>query len=413
MSHSNLTSTEIDVAVNDYRLLVLINALSFGAMGISAPQLSIFFEEELGADKARIALILTSISIVLLISNYAWGRISDWLGQRKPIWAGGLFGVAVMSFLVSQAPNITAAWILRAGHALSLAAYTTLSLAIITDVFERTANTQKPLQKGRRMGFYRGLGSLAFAIGATLGGTLADLISLRAIFIAVAVLYLLAGLCALFLSEKKLEKGAGEISAPQKHPSLPTNAGTPHPTGQQLPLLFLAGVALWTMAHTASATMWPNYMRSLGYSKSAVGSLWGLAALIEFPAMYLAGIVSDIAGTVIVLAAGGILVAVVNLGYLLFATFLPALLSIQVIRGFGFATYTTTAMTFTTDFGAQSTRGRTSGTFYTTTSIGFLLGSYFGGTFAEWRGFEFMYGFCAISALAAGACFLLLRRNVR
>ena len=113
------------------------------------------------------------------------------------------------------------------------------------------------------------------------------------------------------------------------------------------------------------------------------------------------------------LAAGGFFIGVVNIGYLLIATYLPALLGIQIVRGFGFGSYTTSAMTFTTDFGIQRTRGRTSGLFYTTASAGQLLGSYLGGTLAEWKGFGFMYGFCAASALCAGLCFLLLRRQYR
>lgn len=397
--------------MNNYRLLVLINSLFFAAIGISSPLLSIFFEEELGANKARIAIILTSVGLIMLIGNYSWGRLSDWLGQRKPIWAGGLFGVAITSLLLSQSPDVNTAWVLRMIGALATAAYTTLSLAIMADVFSEAEQANPDVsQKGRRMGFYRGLGSFAFAIGAIGGGRLADVVSLRAVFIACSILYLLAGLGALFLKEKK----GPNISAPDQERSLADDADTAHLLEEKrLPLLFLAGVALWTMAHTASASMWPNYMRELGYSKTWVGSLWGLAAFVEFPAMWLAGIISDLIGTVVVLAAGGLFISVVNVGYLLFAAYLPALLSIQIVRGFGFASYTTSAMTFTTDFGIQRTRGRTSGLFYTTASMGSLLGSYFGGTLADWRGFEFMYGFCAVSALAAGICFLILRRQHR
>lgn len=402
--------------MNNYRLLVLINGLFFGAIGISAPLLSIFFEEELGAEKSRIALILTSVVLVMLIGNYSWGRASDWMGRRKPIWAGGLFGVALTSFLLSQSPDINWAWGLRMGGALATAAYTTLSLAIMADVFaqaeaESKAAGNAAFQKGRQMGFYRGLGSFAFAIGATFGGRLADVVSLRAVFVACGVLYLLAGLCALFLKEGDFS-GVDEKEHEYEYEN-EYEKGQVALGGRQLPLLFLIGVALWTMAHSASASMWPNYMRELGYSKTWVGSLWGLAAFVEFPAMYLAGLLSDLFGTVVMLASGGFLIAVVNTGYLLFGVYLPALLSIQVVRGFGFGSYTTSAMTFTTDFGVQRTRGRTSGLFYTTASAGQLLGSFLGGTLADWRGFGFMYGFCAASALCAGVCFLLLRRQFK
>lgn len=401
--------------MKNYRLLVLINGLFFAAIGITAPLVTLFFEEELGADKSRIAIILTSVVLVVMVGNYSWGRLSDWLGRRKPIWAGGLFGVAATSLLLSQSPDVNTAWTIRMFGALATAAYTTLSLAIMSDVFAQAEAESKQrggpsFQKGRQMGFYRGLGSFAFAIGATFGGRLADLVSLRAVFVACGALYLLAGLFALLLDEGRTESGGGEHSVE----NMPEPDGENSTTQERrLPLLFLLGVTLWMMAHSASASMWPNYMRELGYSKTWIGSLWGLAAFIEFPAMWLAGILSDMAGTVIMLAAGGFLIAIVNLGYLLIAVYLPALLGIQVVRGFGFGSYTTSAMTFTTDFGVQRTRGRTSGLFYTTASAGQLLGSYLGGTLADWQGFGFMYGFCAASALCAGLCFLLLRRQNR
>lgn len=407
--------------MNNYRLLTLINGLFFAAIGISSPLITLFFEEELGTDKSRIAVILTSVVLIMLIGNYAWGRLSDWTGRRKPIWVGGLFGVALTSLMLSQAPTIWWAWIIRMLGSLATAAYTTLSLAIMADVFSAAEYKSRrsgklPFQKGRQMGFYRGLGSFSFAIGAVFGGQLADAVSLRAIFIACALLYLLAGVLAMGLKEGSPSEDSHLDSSDEPLDGVDDiqSTDTDLPTGgRQLPYLFLFGVVLWTMAHSASASMWPNYMRYLGYSKSWVGSLWGLAAFVEFPAMYIAGALSDVAGTVVMLAAGGFFIAAVNTGYLLIAAYLPALLSIQVVRGFGFGSYTTSAMTFTTDFGLRRTRGRTSGLFYTFASGGQLLGSYLGGTLVDRYGFQFMYGFCAVSAFCAGLSFIALRRQFR
>ena len=88
-------------------------------------------------------------------------------------------------------------------------------------------------------------------------------------------------------------------------------------------MLFLVGVALWTAAHLASTTMWPNYMASFGYSKTTISSLWSLAALVEMPAMYITGALSDTMGRAIMLAAGGFSIALVQIGYMLFVQSLP------------------------------------------------------------------------------------------
>ncbi len=157
--------------------------------------------------------------------------------------------------------------------------------------------------------------------------------------------------------------------------------------------------------------MWPNYMATLGYTNTDIGTLWGLAAFIEMPAMYLAGVLSDVMGRALLLAAGGFAIAVVQLGYLLVAAYLPALLGVQVIRGFGFGSYTSTAMTFTAEQGEQASRGSNSGLFYMTASVGQLLGMFLGGQLVQFLGFSALYTVCFLFAVSSGFCFLALRRN--
>ncbi len=114
--------------------------------------------------------------------------------------------------------------------------------------------------------------------------------------------------------------------------------------------------------------MWPNYMEANGYSKTTISSLWSLAALIEMPAMWLGGALSDITGRAVVLAAGGLFIATVQIGYMLFVASLPLLLGVQVVRGFGFGGYTSAAMTFAAEHGGKA-RGN-SGLFNTARCCG-------------------------------------------
>jgi hypothetical protein len=65
------------------------------------------------------------------------------------------------------------------------------------------------------------------------------------------------------------------------------------PARNTLPWPFLAGVFLWMGAHMGATSMWPNFMATLGYSKSAISGLWGLAAFTEAPAMLAVGRLSD------------------------------------------------------------------------------------------------------------------------
>ncbi len=390
--------------MNNFRLLTAVGGLAYVAVGMSSPLVTLYLES-LGADYAHISLILTSFVVMLLVGNALWGRISDRLGRRKPLLVGGLAGLGLAYTLLSQAPNVQWAWGTRLLEGLFMAAYTTLSLAIMGDLLEGQGTAGRN-RKGRAMGIYRGIGSFCFALGAMVGGRLADAYSLSVTFIGCALLYGLAAGTALFL-----EEGRGKEAQPAPRPQAQPASPPAWIRARALPYAFLAGVLCWTAAHAMSASMWPNYMASLGYSKTALSSLWALAALVEMPAMYAAGALSDLTGRATLLAAGGFGIALVNLGYIIVAHLFPALLGVQVLRGFGFGSYTASAMTFTAEAGEQRTRGSNSGLFFSAASAGQLLGMFLGGTLAQFWGFATMYSVCVALALASAACFLWLRAH--
>jgi MFS family permease len=258
------------------------------------------------------------------------------------------------------------------------------------------------------MGLYRGVGSFAFAIGATFGGRLADQFSISYSMTIAAGLYLLAGLVAVTIRETPIAK----TSDPQTEPT-PLMPSAASPNRERLPWAFLGGVVLWVTALSASASMWPNYMASLGHNKTTISTLWGLAALTEAPSMQLAGHFSDLVGRAPLLMAGGLGIAIVMLGYITLARFLPALIGIQIIRGFGYASYTSSAMTFAAELGDERVRGSNSGTFNAATGGGQLIGSMIGGTLVQLLGFQVMFGVCSTIAVGSALCFWLLRQQTR
>jgi MFS family permease len=381
--------------MTNYRLLTTAGSLAFIATGITSPLMSLFLES-LGASYFQISLVLTSFVATLLICNYLWGRLSDRVGRRKPFVVGGLIGGALAYLLLAWAPTLASAWVTRIMEGVALAAYSTLGLAMIGDALE----VEDPKHKGRRMGLYRGLGSLAFAAGSVAGGRLADSFSISSAFHLCAIAYAAAACVALFVRDRPPRTVAAPVVAVQA-------VARPGGAVAMLPAAFLAGVVLWTAAHMASASMWPNYMRQLGYSTTVLTSLWGLAALIEMPAMVVLGAISDRIGRTAVLITGGLLIALVNTGYAWVAYLLPALLTIQVIRGVGFAAYTGSAMTFTSELGGKA-RGGASGLYYTAGAAGQLLGTFFGGAVAQMAGFPAMYMTVAALALGSGAAFWAL-----
>lgn len=394
--------------MNSIVLLTIIIALVYAAIGVAMPLLTLYLQS-LGADYARIALILATTAAVSLISSAFWGRVSDALGRRKPLVAGGLAGGAIAYALLSQALSFEAAWGVRLFEAALLSAYATTSLAFMGDLLASRGN------RGRRMGIYRGIGSLAFAAGALVGGRLADAATLRVPFMAAAALYALAALVALILREPpRALAPTAAANGPRASIFRPSAFVFRLPSSifrSALPFPFLVGVFLWQMTWNGQASMWPNYMASLGYAKTAISSLWGLAGLIEAPAMLLSGQLSDLVGRAALLTVGGLGAGLVMLGYLLLAGALLTLLIVQIVRGVAFGSYTANAMTFAVETGDERTRGTNSGLLNAVSGAGQLMGLYVGGTLVQWRGFQFMWLAFAVTAALSAGCFLMLHKR--
>ncbi|MFN8445251.1 MAG: MFS transporter [Caldilineaceae bacterium] len=401
------------------RLLTLISALTYVAVGITAPLVSLYLQS-LGADLQQISLILTSVVATSLIASTLWGRLSDRLKRRKPLLITGLFILALAFFFLSRAANPSYAWASRIFEGTGSAAVSTLSLAMMGDLLQNSPN------RGRQMGLFRGLASAAFALGSVSGGWLADHMGTPVSLVLCASIYLVAALVAFALQEQPISATAaapsGTSASAQTTPTIEKSArlstksqykGAPNFMNltQGLPLLFMVGIILWIAAHTASASMWPNYMTTLGYTKTQNGLLWGFAALIEFPAMWFSGMLSDRWGRPALLTVGGLGISLTNFGYFALAGFFPVLLVIQIMRGIGFGSYTSNAMTFAAELGDPEQRGSRSGLYNSVSSAGSLIGSLLGGTLAQRLGFGPLYALCATSALLAGICFLSLHRR--
>jgi MFS family permease len=389
--------------MNNYRILFVTNCLSFGTAGIYLPLMTLYLQG-LGADLALISIILTSSAIVGLAGSYAWGRLADRVGRRKPFYAGGLAAAALGYVWLSQANSVGMAWSARLWDGLSVAAVATMGLTMLGDTLAASPN------KGRSMGLVRGSASLVWALGAFAGGRIADAFSLQTAFLICSGMFAVAALIALLLQEVKVIKPAAAVPALEQAKAAARPAAPPR---SGLPVLFLAGVVLWGATDMASTTMWPNYLGSLGYSKTTISSLFSLAAFVEMPAMVLFGTLSDLVGRTIMLAAGGFVFALVQVGYILFVQNLPVLLGIQVVRGFGYGSYTSAAMTYATEQGGHEDRGSNSGLFNAMSSAGMLSGTMLGGTIAQAFGFTTLYAVCAVMAAGAGACFLALRHRGR
>ncbi|MCD6290884.1 MAG: MFS transporter, partial [Anaerolineae bacterium] len=359
--------------MDSIRLLTIVLFLVYAATGATAPMLTLYLES-LGASYARISAILTTYAIVLLASNYVWGRISDRLGRRKPLVVGGLLGMSIAFGLMALAPSYRFAWGVRVWEAMSMAAYATTSLAFMGDLLAGSAT------RGRRIGTYRGFGSLSFAIGAFGAKPIIDHLGMRQVYALGALLFLFAGLVALVIHEVRVASS-----------SEATSAARPAEDDTRLPAIFLAGVLLWMCAFWAAYSMWPNFLASLGYPKSTANWLWGLAAVSEVPFMNVVGMLSDVLGRAPVLAMGGVGLGLVLVGYVVLNRWLVGLAGVQLFRGFAYSSFTATSMVYAAESGTIRTRAGSVGLYNAASGVGQILGLAVGGQIVQRAGFQTLF----------------------
>ena len=393
--------------------MTAIAFILFMSSGITGPVNSLYVES-LGAGYVVIGVLGTVTSLTTILFSYVWGRASDYLGQRKIFLVSGLAAWALAYGLMAGVPNYRYLFPLRVFAAIAQAAYGTASLALMGDLLE-----QHPDARGRRMGTFRGLGSLGFGLMAFLSGSIADRLSIRAPFGLAAAFLIVAFALALKVREPTVHPARQRETQPPGGLGLlrawfisalkgmtaavrqlavrgEARSGVrPDPatsdTGR-LPLTpLLVSALLWSLVTGAVYAVWANYMvGELGYSQTTMSRLWSLASISEFPLMILAGWLSDRIGRLPMLSLGFLAWTLVFLGYV-FAPGMPWIIGIQLTRGFAYSAFTATAMTYATEVRARAQRGAVSGLYSSAGGLGSILGSSMGGILTEVASFRAMF----------------------
>lgn len=400
-------------------LLTIIGFVVFMSTGVTGP-ISSLYAESLGASYFVIGLLGTVRSLTVILLGYVWGRASDWAGQRKVFVAASLAVLSVCYVGLALAPGYVWLFPLLIASGIAMAGYGTTSLALMGDLLE-----QRPNERGRRMGVYRGLASLGFGIMAFLSGRLADRFSLRVPYALAAGCALAACILALWIKEqvshsksksfrlpelglarstsrtrgamvhawrrvllaaRRLATSRARSVRPGSKPVLDSAVGAP-----LLPLTpLLVSAFLWSLVTGAVYAVWANYMVSeLSYSQAAMSALWSLASTSEFPLMILAGWLSDRIGRLPMLCLGFVAWTFVFVGYVTVPV-MPWIVVIQLVRGFAYSAYTATAMTYAAEVRSRQQRGQASGLYSSAGGLGSILGSFSGGALTQLTDFRTM-----------------------
>ncbi len=164
--------------------------------------------DDLDASVKEVSWVISAYSLALAVLFLSMGRVSDKFGQKRVFAAVGIVGFTLFSLLCGLAPTIEWLVAFRVGQGVAGAALTPISLAILLGSFPGH-------QRGLAVGLWGAVGSIAGAIGPTLGGIIIEYLSWHWIFfvnIPVGIGALLMTLA--FIPERRLAREGGGVDIP-------------------------------------------------------------------------------------------------------------------------------------------------------------------------------------------------------
>jgi MFS family permease len=313
------------------------------------------YARQLGADPAAAGYYLAFSYLALAVGSVAAGWLSDRLQRRK------------MPLIMAASASIPLVWLMgRVGNVWTLSLLTALLwfcgglvLAFIQILAGLSAGDR---ERGRVFGIL----SLAFGLGALIGGLatgfIADRWGYSAMFSAMAVFMILLPLTGIFLTEKGAEPGQRKEAPTQQRASL----------GRSYRLLFsaslIASIACFVILFGRSLLM-----DGLGFSALAISSTGAVSGIVAMPLPFLMGWLSDRAGRKLFLVLG-YLAGVAGLSILAISTSLWQFFIVLVLQAILFGVNWAVGNAMATDLVPQASLGRGLALFSATAWIGGVLG---------------------------------------
>jgi len=234
----------------------LVRFLTFAAMMASWVYMPIF-ASDLGISDTEIGFMVAFYSLASFLSSFVFGRASDKYG-RKLFLLVGLVLSAIAFFLQVFTQGFLTLLIIRVSLGFCLGIYPASLIAYVHE-------NKKDLSK------FSSFGSLGWAFGSFISGSIAVYFMVRSIFIFSSLLFFLA-----FLTSLKMRFGRHDSIDVPKFPVKIIKKNLP---------LYLSILIRQTGAHMIW-TFWPLYLQSLGADLFWVGVIPTITSITQFIFMY-------------------------------------------------------------------------------------------------------------------------------
>ena len=169
-----------------------VNPFAVTALNIAVPHIG----KEFNASATALSWVVLSLLMVSALFALPFGRFADIHG-RKPVLKTGILLLVVTSTLLVFCPNMTVFLLLRVLQGLSCAMVFATNIAILIDVY--------PAEKrGSVLGVSVAAVYTGASIGPVAGGMITHAFGWRGVFVAIAILALIAFIVAMARSPKEI-----------------------------------------------------------------------------------------------------------------------------------------------------------------------------------------------------------------
>ena len=250
------------------RLIGLGYAVIFLGSGAMFPFFNLYLTKNLGWSGTRIGSMGALGSLLVMLTQPLWGRISD-ASDKGKVLALALGMSACLGILQPLAAGSFALFvILRLAHAVFSGSVSSMFDGIALDVLGDDRDTY---------GQYRLWGSFGFAVAALVFGKVYEVLGLTSMFFFYSAMT--AGACYIAFSFDTV-RGAGE------------QEGEPVQLGQVLAnpalLLLLSGIFVVMTANSAGESFFSIYLDAIGGTSGLTGYAFAIMAMVEVPMFLMA-----------------------------------------------------------------------------------------------------------------------------
>jgi MFS transporter, DHA1 family, tetracycline resistance protein len=351
------------------------------------PVMKPFVVERFDTTLTEASLFVSVNLLAYVIFSVIWGALSDRLGKRRIFIITGLFGNALLMYLVTTAPSLPVLLILRFVEG-------SFSIMAFSLIMTSAVDTAHKYRVGRGIGVAAMSFALGNAFGAPAGGRLGSVDPMLPFYTG-AVLLTVAGLLAvLFLRDAPAMRralsvrGALSLLAEDKRLFIP---------------YAFSFIDRFTVGFFVG--LFPLFLASRFNAEPAAIGLYMFLFLLPFALLqYPGGILSDRIGRGSPIIIGSIIYGVCVL--LVGMVNLPVLAVVMVVGGtFGAFMFAPSAA-LVGDLAPPEKRGIAMGGFNLFGSLGFVIGPFTGGLIADAYGFSASFAFAGMSEIVIAIVFI-------